>query len=87
MDAFSSFPPPWATLWDFQDPSSTEQKLLDHLSDTELDSPVTYQIEVQTQVARALGLQMKYADAHRLLDHIESEQKSLRTANPDLLFA
>ena len=73
MDAFRSFPPPWTTLWDFQNPGDTEQKLRDHLSETEQDRPVCYQIEVQTQIARSLGLQMKYADAHQLLDHVESE--------------
>ena len=73
MDAFRSFPPPWTTLWDFQNLGDTEQKLRDHLSETEQDRPVCYQIEVQTQIARSLGLQMKYADAHQLLDHVESE--------------
>ncbi len=35
--------------------------------------------EVRTQVARALGLQRKFADAHALLDGIETDMKRLPT--------
>ena len=79
MHSYTDFPPPWAGLWDFQQPQNTQQRLLDHLSETEADSTVAYQLEVQTQVARTLGLQMEYAAAHQLLDHIQSE---LTKANP-----
>ena len=79
MHSYTDFPPPWSALWDFQQPKDTQQRLLDHLSETVADSTVAYQIEVQTQVARTLGLQMEYAAAHQLLDHIQSE---LTKGNP-----
>jgi hypothetical protein len=52
MHSYTDFPPPWSAIWDFQQPKDTQQRLLDHLSETAADSTVAYQIEVQTQVAR-----------------------------------
>ncbi|MBC8437317.1 MAG: hypothetical protein H8D86_00515 [Planctomycetes bacterium] len=79
MHSSTEFPPPWFKLWDFQEPKITQQRLLDHLTETTADSTFAYQLEVQTQVARTLGLQMEYAAAHQLLDHIQSE---LTSGNP-----
>ncbi|MBT3891622.1 MAG: hypothetical protein HOF72_13430 [Planctomycetaceae bacterium] len=87
MHSYTNFPPSWSTLWDYQQPKNTQQRLLDHLSETEADSTVAYQLEVQTQVARTLGLQMESVEAHQLLDHIQSEltKGNSRTKNYYLL--
>lgn len=63
-------------LWDFSDPAATEQRLqsaLDEVSDGAL------RLEIQTQIARAQGLQGRFEDAHRTLDLIE---QSLDAAPP-----
>lgn len=55
-------------LWDFSDPAATEQRLqsaLDEVSDG------AFRLEIQTQIARAQGLQGRFEDAHRTLDLIE----------------
>jgi hypothetical protein len=54
-------------LWDFDDPAGSEQRL--RAAATAARSPVTA-AELTTQVARALGLQDRFADGDALLDSI-----------------
>lgn len=55
-------------LWDFDDPAGSEQRLRAALARTsEPDRGV-----LQTQVARALGLQQRFADALTVLDAVDS---------------
>ena len=64
--------PKIAELWDYQNPQETEQvfrKLLEE--NTEIDQ--NYQLEIQTQIARTLGMQQKFEDGHAVLDQVESE--------------
>ncbi len=56
-------PSPW---WDFDDPSGSEQRLRAAVDLAE----GTDRLVLLTQVARALGLQERYAEAHTLLDDL-----------------
>lgn len=55
-------------LWDFDDPTTSERRLESLLGTGDL--PPTARAEVQTQLARALGLQGRYDDALKILDAI-----------------
>lgn len=52
-------------LWDFGDPAGSEARLREAMND-EVDDGA--RAELATQVARALGLQERFDDAHALLD-------------------
>ena len=55
-------------LWDFDDPATSERRLESLLGTGDL--PPTARAEVQTQLARALGLQGRYDDALKILDAV-----------------
>ncbi|WP_425561955.1 hypothetical protein [Leifsonella bigeumensis] len=55
-------------LWDFADPSASELRLKD--AAREPDEPPESRAELETQVARALGLQSRFEEAGRLLGRI-----------------
>lgn len=55
-------------LWDFGDPGASEQRLRDAAA--QAGSPVL-RAELDTQVARALGLQNRFDEADAVLDRIE----------------
>ena len=54
-------------LWDFDDPAASEGRFRDALVTATGDE----RLELLTQVARAQGLQRRFADAHRTLDEVE----------------
>lgn len=56
-------------LWDFTDPAGSERRLRDAAARLDEDSPAA--AEIATQIARALGLQERYADADLILDAVE----------------
>lgn len=56
------------TLWDYDRPALSERRFRDLLSDTQGDED--YHLQLQTQLARALGLQRKLSAAHMLLDDV-----------------
>ena len=62
-------------LWNYNEPGETEQKFRDVLANTNAQESVEYALELRTQIARTLGLQQKFEDAHKLLDQVESELK------------
>jgi tetratricopeptide (TPR) repeat protein len=55
-------------LWDFTDPAASEYRLLD--ASREPGATPELRAELETQVARALGLQSRYDDANRMLDRV-----------------
>jgi tetratricopeptide (TPR) repeat protein len=57
--------------WNFSDPAASEQAFRDMLAEYP-DAPEQWRLTVQTQLARALGLQSQFDDAHAVLDDIES---------------
>ena len=68
-------PPPAASvdsdaLWDFTDPTASEARFREHL--TTLDFTPTIRAELLTQIARAQGLQRRFADALATLDAARS---------------
>jgi len=57
--------------WDFNKPGETEAKLRSLLPDAESSGNQAYRLELLTQIARAQGLQGKFAEAHQTLDEVE----------------
>ena len=55
-------------LWDFSDPAGSEARLRQAAHD---QTDAAARAELETQVARALGLQERYAEAHAILDGID----------------
>lgn len=55
-------------LWDYNDPAGTEKKFRDLIPNAEKSKDKGYYIELLTQLARTLGLQMKFDEAHAVLD-------------------
>jgi tetratricopeptide (TPR) repeat protein len=56
-------------LWDFEKPALSEERFRAEVSKWPAGSAEAQ--EVRTQIARTLGLQRRFADAHALLDDIE----------------
>lgn len=54
-------------LWDFNDPSASETRFREAVAVT--TSP-RLQAEIKTQLARSLGLQRRFDDAHAVLDEV-----------------
>jgi len=62
-------------LWDFDKPAVAEERFRAELAKWPPASVAAQ--EVRTQIARSLGLQRKFADAHVVLDGIEKELAAL----------
>ncbi len=60
--------PDFLSLWDFQNPDSTEARFLEELSRLKKDAEPGLEIQLLTQIARAQGLQGRFEDAHETLD-------------------
>lgn len=56
------------SIWNYDDPAGSEKKFRELLAQT---SDPNDALEIQTQIARAQGLQRKFDDAHRTLDAVE----------------
>lgn len=54
--------------WNFGDPAGTERAFREMLTKAPDEA---YRLELLTQIARALGLQKKFDEAHRVLDEVE----------------
>lgn len=65
--------PDFDAMWSFGDPAGTEAKFRTVLEETPLHVGAVYRLELQTQIARALGLQRRFDDAGALLDEIEPQ--------------
>lgn len=52
-------------LWDYADPAATEARLRAY------EAHSTEALELRTQIARALGLQQKFAEGHAELDEVD----------------
>ncbi len=60
-------------LWNYNQSAETEQKFRDALVGATSQEQTEYQLELRTQLARTLGLQQKFEDAHQVLDQVEQE--------------
>jgi tetratricopeptide (TPR) repeat protein len=58
-------------LWNYSDPASTEAKFRELTQVAREACNPAYLAELLTQIARAQGLQQKYAQAHATLDEVE----------------
>ncbi len=56
-------------MWDFADPAGSEARFRAAMA----GAAGSRRLELQTQVARALGLQRRFEEAHALLDEIEGD--------------
>ncbi len=65
--------PDFDSWWDYNDPAATEEKFNSLLPQAQGSGDLEYQLELQTQIARTLGLQQKFTEAHALLDVVESQ--------------
>lgn len=71
-NASASELPDFDSLWNHSQPAETEAKFREILPIAQSSGNVTYLAELQTQIARTLGLQQKFAEAHALLDQVEA---------------
>lgn len=60
-------------LWNYNKPEETEKKFREVLSRTKKEDNIDYYLQLQTQLARTQGLQMKFEEAHKILDEVEKE--------------
>lgn len=68
------------TLWDYQQPAQSEARFHELLA--QLPAENCLYDEVLTQIARALGLQQKFAEAHAILDQVQ-QRLALAADPPD----
>jgi tetratricopeptide (TPR) repeat protein len=71
--------PDFDSLWDFGDPAGTEADFRG-LLDEHADAPEAWRLQLQTQIARTLGLQREFDAAHALLDEVEGRLDDTATA-------
>lgn len=58
-------------LWNYNDPAGTEKKFRELLPVLKNSGDQSAYLQLLTQTARTQGLQMKFEEAHRLLDEVE----------------
>lgn len=58
-------------LWDYQNPDQTEQKFRELLPEARESGDSDHIAQLLTQVARTLGLQRRFDEAHETLDEVE----------------
>jgi len=63
--------PDFDKLWDYDNPSETEKKFRDLIPEIKNSNDQSAYLQLLTQTARTLGLQMKFDEAHELLDEVE----------------
>jgi tetratricopeptide (TPR) repeat protein len=71
--------PDFDELWNYGDPAATEAKFRALLPRAEKEGSPEYVAQLRTQLARTLGLQRRFDEAHALLDVVE---RSLSDATP-----
>ncbi|MBK7142626.1 MAG: hypothetical protein IPH75_11150 [bacterium] len=64
--------PDFDSLWNFNKPAETETAFRAILATPEATSDKAYSAELMTQIARTLGLQQKFTEAHALLDTVKA---------------
>ncbi len=74
--------PEFDRLWNFRDPAETERRFREILPRAECAGTAAYLGELRTQIARTLGLQRRFDEAHSLLDGVEEALPSV--ASPRL---
>lgn len=70
--------PDFDSLWDYNEPAETESKFRGILIVAEQSGDTLYVAELKTQIARTLGLQQKFDEAHRVLDEVDAAERQGR---------
>ena len=65
--------PDFNTLWKFSDPKGTEASFSALLEPARKSGDASYLLQLLTQIARAQGLQDKFAEAHATLDGVREQ--------------
>lgn len=65
--------PELESLWNFQKPAETEQKFRELAKSQNVQKNAEYRLELQTQIARTLGLQRKFEEAFKELESVKSQ--------------
>jgi len=60
-------------LWDYGKPGETRVLFEEHLAKADKAVDLSYYLQLQTQIARTLGLQQMFDSAHVILDEVESQ--------------
>ena len=68
MDEQETALPDVDALWDYNQPGATEQRFRGLLAQAEQSGNGDFHAQLLTQLARALGLQQRFAEAHATLD-------------------
>jgi len=68
--------PDFDSLWNYQNPAETERTFRDLLPQAEASGTTSYHLQLLTQIARAIGLQGRFDEAHGVLDEVEQEFKA-----------
>ncbi|MHC4548414.1 MAG: tetratricopeptide repeat protein [Planctomycetota bacterium] len=63
--------PRFDELWDYHKPDETEKRFRALLPQAEASGSRDYHLQLLTQIARTLGLQAKFDEAHKVLDEVE----------------
>jgi tetratricopeptide (TPR) repeat protein len=65
--------PPLDDLWDHDDPAASEARFRASIEAAEADGDIPAADEARTQLARAVGLQDRFADGHEILDRVDAD--------------
>lgn len=65
--------PDFDALWDYDQPAASESKFREILPRAQAPEDLSYRLELETQIARALGLQQRFEEAHQVLDLVDFE--------------
>jgi tetratricopeptide (TPR) repeat protein len=68
----SQTPIDFDALWDYDHPAESERRFRELMPQAQTVADLGYYLELQTQIARTLGLQRNFVDANRLLDDVHS---------------
>jgi tetratricopeptide (TPR) repeat protein len=76
--------PEFDSLWNYDDPTGTEAKFRELLPGAQAAGDSGYLAELLTQIARAQGLQQKFADANATLDQADALTQPDHPDHPEM---
>lgn len=80
--AGSTDPSDFDDLWDFADPAATERRFRDLLADPRVIARPALGVEIETQIARTLGLRRRFDEARAVLDAARERLDHVAAAAP-----
>lgn len=76
--------PDFDALWDYDKPAATESQFRRILAETQASANESYTLELNTQIARTLGLQKRFDEAHAILDTVDAALAAPRAGDTSL---